>query len=992
MLPISAQGQERPIGTFIAGLNPFRPLDSDYRGFLDLLVGQLAAALANANAYTAERERAEALAQLDQAKTAFFSNISHEFRTPLTLMIGPLEDALAARDTPAAQRELLHVAHRNCLRLLRLVNALLDFSRIEAGRMQATYRPTDLGPLTTEIAESFRPIIEKAGLRYEVICAPLRAPVYLDRDMWEKIVLNLLSNAFKFTLEGSISVRLHESEGAAHLQVSDTGTGIPAAELPRLFERFHRVEGAKGRSFEGSGIGLALVQELVKSHGGGISARSREGVGSDFSVHLPLGTAHLPAERIETAQPSRTSVRADLFVEESMRWLPVADSNPRMGGDPAAPAGAVPEENRREAYRVLLADDNADLRGYIAGLLTERNFEVRAVADGAAALASLQSARPDILISDVMMPKVDGIELLRAVRADPALRDLPVILLSARAGVEAQIEGFDAHADDYLTKPFSAPELLARVRANIAMARVRREAADARRALEVLQNSEARLRAIFETSYQLQGLLSPDGIILHANTTLLEAIESTCDAVIGRHFWEISWFTRTAGMPEFVREAVFSGADGQSMRRELVLNVAGGPRLFDFSMRPVRDHTGAVVSLVTEAVDITEQRRAEESLRQSQKIEALGQLTGGVAHDFNNLLMVISAGLELIDRRLEPAQRARILNGMRQAVQRGSGLSRQLLGFSRRQALRPEPVLLSQRIGSMRELLQRSLRGDIHVLTDFSPDLWTVEVDPGELELVILNLAVNSRDAMPAGGRILISGHNVANMTEGELRGDFVCLAVQDSGTGMTADVIAHAFEPFFTTKEIGKGSGLGLAQTHGFVRASGGFVRIDSTVGSGTTISLYLPRSFKTPADHCGDEVTVSALGAARKGRVLLVEDDDEVAALTMDMLQQLGYETVRVASAEAALGALANGRAIDLVFTDVMMPGAMNGIGLARELRRRRPELPVLLTSGYSDSGWREAGVSNAEMLAKPYRLEELALALTAARRGSPNDMSGT
>jgi PAS domain S-box-containing protein len=524
------------------------------------------------------------------------------------------------------------------------------------------------------------------------------------------------------------------------------------------------------------------------------------------------------------------------------------------------------------------------------------------------------------------------------------------------------------------------------------MARVRREAADARRALEVLQNSEARLRAIFETSYQLQGLLSPVGIILHANTTLLEAIESTSDSVIGRHFWEIPWFTRTAGMPEFVREAVFSGADGQSMRRELVLNVAAGPRLFDFSMRPVRDHTGAVVSLVTEAVDITEQRRAEESLRQSQKIEALGQLTGGVAHDFNNLLMVISAGLELIDRRLEPAQRARILNGMRQAVQRGSGLSRQLLGFSRRQALRPEPVLLSQRIGSMRELLQRSLRGDIHVLTDFSPDLWTVEVDPGELELVILNLAVNSRDAMPAGGSILISGHNVANMAEGELRGDFVCLAVKDSGTGMTADVIAHAFEPFFTTKEIGKGSGLGLAQTHGFVRASGGFVRIDSTVGSGTTISLYLPQSFKAPADHSGDEVTESALGAARKGRVLLVEDDDEVAALTMDMLQQLGYETVRVASAEAALGALANGRAIDVVFTDVMMPGAMNGIGLARELRRRRPDLPVLLTSGYSDSGWREAGVSNTEMLAKPYRLEELALALTAARRGSTNDASGT
>ncbi len=988
MLPISAQGEARPIGTFIAALNPYRPLDADYRGFLDLLVGQIAAALANVNAYTAERERAEGLAQLDQAKTAFFSNISHEFRTPLTLMIGPLEDALAVPGTPSAQHELLTIAHRNSLRLLRLVNALLDFSRIEAGRTQATFRPVELGALTAEIAASFRATIEKAGLRYEVQCTPLIAPVYVDRDMWEKIVLNLLSNAFKFTFEGTISVRLYESDGSVHLLVSDTGTGIPEGDLPRLFERFHRVEGAKGRSFEGSGIGLALVQELVRSHGGGIAVQSSVGAGSSFSVRLPLGTAHLPVDRIAApgSEEGPTSVRADCFVEEALRWLPIADDQPPMDLSAVVEDDMASPTRTGDIQRVLLADDNADLRGYIAGILIERGYEVHAVADGAAALAVLREGRPDMLISDVMMPKIDGMELLREVRSDPALRDLPVILLSARAGIEAQIEGFDAHADDYLTKPFSARELLARVRANIAMARVRREAADAIRAFDALQNSEARLRAIFETSYQLQGLLTPDGTLQHANTTLLAAIGSSRDSVVGGKFWDIPWFTRTVGMPEFVREAVSRSAAGVSVRREMSLSVEAGLRLYDFSMRPVHDESGVVASLVAEAVDITEQRRAEETLRQSQKIEALGQLTGGVAHDFNNLLMVISAGLELIDRRIDPAQRTRILTGMRQAVQRGSGLSRQLLAFSRRQSLRPEPVLLSHRIGSMRELLQRSLRGDIHVLTEFAPDLWTVEVDPGELELVILNLAVNSRDAMPAGGRIIISGRNAADVTEGNLRGDFVCLTVKDSGAGMSAEVMARAFEPFFTTKEVGKGSGLGLAQTHGFVRASGGFVHIESVVGSGTTISLYLPRSFKVPAQHSADETAVSAHGAARQGRVLLVEDDDEVAALTVDMLQQLGYESVRVASAEAALGALANGRPIDIVFSDVMMPGAMNGIALAREVRRRRPELSVLLTSGYSDSGWREAGVPDVEMLAKPYRLEELAHALTAAQREVP------
>gem|GEM_PF-42471 len=1102
LLPISAQGHADPIGTFIAGLNPYRPLDADYRGFLTLFVGQIAAALANANAYAAEHARAEALAQIDKAKTAFFSNISHEFRTPLTLMIGPIEDAInMLKPQDAEQRELLTVAHRSSLRLLRLVNSLLDFSRIEAGRMNARYRATDLAAFTADIAASFRSAIERADLRFDVECGPLSKPVWVDHDMWEKIVLNLLSNAFKFTFKGTIGVSLQEIDGEVRLSVHDTGTGIPAAELPRLFERFHRVEGAKGRSFEGSGIGLALVQELTALHGGQIAVESELGSGSTFSVMLPYGSAHLPPERVSTeTEAGHKSVRADAYVEEALGWLP-------MHGDEAAAAPLI-------AGRVLVADDNADLRGYIARLLTTQGYVVDTVPNGRMALNALHRALPDILVTDVMMPELDGIGLVREIRADIALRELPVIMLSARAGVDATVEGLSAAADDYLTKPFSARELVARVAANMATAKIRREAAesiraaqaallqanetleervaertserdrlwrnsrdlllvldasgifraaspawtsvlgwqpdevvgryhldfvheddraasqaalglasrselsvienrmlhkdggfrwiswvaapeqnliyasgrhitDEKEARQALQLSEARLRAIFETSFQLQGLLTPDGTLIDSNATSLEVIASSRDAVLGKPYWDTPWFTATPQMSEWVREAVSKVAGGDTVRGEIALNVPAGLRNFDFSLRAVHDDAGGIVALVPEAVDITERRHAEEQLRQAQKIEALGRLTGGVAHDFNNLLMVISGGLQLMDRGIEGPKRQRMVDGMRQAVDRGAGLCRQLLAFSRRQPLRPQVLDISKHIGEMRELLERSLRGDIYVRTAFPEDLWTVEVDPGELELVILNLAVNARDAMPDGGGIVISARNSSNPPSSAYPGDFVCLAINDCGVGMPPAVIARAFEPFFTTKEVGKGSGLGLAQTHGFVRASGGYVEIASTLNVGTTISLFLPRSLKSleRPDSATGQVTEEAGTKSAGGCVLLVEDDDEVAALTAEMLRQLGYEVLRVASAAAALGALANGRAVDIVFSDVMMPGTMNGISLAQEIHKRRPGLPVLLATGYAEPEALAARVPHTQVLLKPYTIEELGAVLTRA-----------
>ena len=404
-------------------------------------------------------------------------------------------------------------------------------------------------------------------------------------------------------------------------------------------------------------------------------------------------------------------------------------------------------------------------------------------------------------------------------------------------------------------------------------------------------------------------------------------------------------------------------------------------RFYEMKFNTLRDRDGAIIGAFQFVYDVSDRLRAqarlaeaEGQLRQAQKIEAIGQLTGGVAHDFNNLLMVILGGLSMIERPGDPARRTRILEGMRQAAERGASLSRQLLAFARRQPLKAEPVDLRAQLDAMRELLDRALRGDVHVTTDFSDDLWAVLVDPAELELVLLNLCVNARDAMPAGGTITVAASNAPDLAQDALQGDFVTLSVRDDGVGMPPDILARVFEPFFTTKEIGKGSGLGLPQVYGFAEQSGGTVRVESTVGQGTTVTLLLPRTERLPAPpQTLIDLKESEL-PTQTGLVLLVEDDDEVASLVTEMLREIGFGVMRAASADAALGALADARTIDLLFSDIMMPGEMNGLDLAREAQRRRPGLPILLTSGYADAAMREAAREGFRMLRKPYDIQAL------------------
>ncbi|MDP9001612.1 MAG: EAL domain-containing protein [Myxococcota bacterium] len=479
--PITQPGGERPIGVAILGVSSRLPFDETYRTFLDLLTGSVTAAVANALAHDEARKRADAMAEIDRAKTEFFSNVSHEFRTPLTLMLGPLEDELAEQidPLPAARFARLQTAHRNSLRLLKLVNTLLDFSRLEAGRTQAAYEATDLKTLTGHLASAFRSAIEKAGLEFNVDCASLPEAVYVDRDMWEKITLNLLSNATKFTLSGRISLRLQPAGDHVEMSVEDTGCGIPPSELENVFKRFHRVQGTQGRTHEGTGIGLSLVEELVKLHGGSVRVTSVLGQGSTFTVSVPFGNDHLPAQRVGTGQTSPTSIRPDAYVGEAIGWLPQKrDASAETSAAITAPAGGA-----KPRPHVLVADDNADMREYVRTLLGAL-YDVVTVPDGEAAWVAIHERRPDLLLTDVMMPKLDGFGLLARLRANASTRTLPVILVSARAGDESLVDGLEAGADDYMNKPFSARELVARVRTSLEIGRFSR----------LLEQSNAALR------------------------------------------------------------------------------------------------------------------------------------------------------------------------------------------------------------------------------------------------------------------------------------------------------------------------------------------------------------------------------------------------------------------------------------------------------------------------------------------------------------------
>jgi signal transduction histidine kinase len=972
LLPLPARGAAASAGVFIAGLNRFRPFDAGYRNFVALFASQVSAALEGARLYEEERERAEALAELDRAKTAFFSNVSHEFRTPLTLMLAPTEDAL--RRSGALAGKELETVYDNELRLLRLVNTLLDFSRIEAGRITAVYREVDLAGLTKDLASTFRSAVERAGLEFRVECRPIRSPVFVDPQMWERILLNLLSNAFKFTFMGSISVRLAQlASDRVELSVSDTGIGIAEHELPRVFERFHRIEGTRARTHEGSGIGLALVSDLVKLHRGAISVESQLDQGTTFRVTLPTGRAHLPAERIvdgdgelPLAQPECSL--AQQLVSEAVRWLPSEDA-----------AENAPLSRTLRPGRLLVADDNADMREYLTRIL-RAHWHVDAVSDGRAALDSARSRRPDLIVTDVMMPMLDGFGLLRELRADSSLRSIPVIMLSARAGEEARFQGIAAGANDYLVKPFSARELVARVAALLEMLRLGQRLADERAAIEHLFAQMPMPVAI---------LRGPDQVFESANQAYLDVVGGR--SILGKPFLEALPEMEGQGFDELMHSVLRTGK--AEVGRERLVRLTRGGRLHDtyftFIYAPVRGEDGRIDSVVTLCNEVTEQVQARQRLEAlavelAQASRAKDEFLAMLGHELRNPLAPMRTALQLMRLRGSESREQDVLD---RQVNHLSRLVDDLLDVSRitrgKIELNRRPVELSEVVVRAMEIASPVLEQAHHeLLIDVPRRDLGVDVDVERMAQVVSNLLTNAAKYSDARSRIQVVGKR---------SGDSVALAIKDEGSGIAPEMLSRVFEAFVqqpqTIERSRGGLGLGLAIVKSLVEQHGGSVRAQSLgLGHGSEFVVELPweASVRTPRSEEPKTALEPVSAGARQKRVLVVDDNEDAAFMLQQALSTLGYLVEVAPDGPSAIDACKSFTP-DVALLDIGLP-VMDGYELAQRLREllvdsgRVPNLRLLAVTGYGQETdrARSADAGFHEHLVKPIDLARLARSL--------------
>ena len=1016
ILPVAALGETRPIGFLVAGLSPRRIVDADYRSFFDLIAGHVGTAVANARAYEQERRRAEALAEIDRAKTAFFSNVSHEFRTPLTLMLGPTEDLLAMKHDvlPTGPRDLVAVVHRNALRLQKLVNALLDFSRIEAGRMQASYEPTDLATLTSELASNFRAAVEKAGMRLLVDCPPLPEPIYVDRDMWEKVVLNLLSNAFKFTLEGEIAVTLSDAGDTVQLSVRDTGVGIPKDQLEHVFERFRRVEVSRARTHEGTGIGLALVQELVKLHRGTVRVESVFGKGSTFTVAVSKGTAHLPVEQIGAGRTlASTALTASHYIEEALRWLPEDPMSSRE--DSSTGAQSVPSDTdvRRgppvgstRRPRIVWADDNADMRDYVRRLLSDR-YDVEAVADGEAALAAARRDPPDLVLADVMMPRLDGFRLLNALRADERTRTLPIILLSARAAEESRVEGLEAGADDYLVKPFTARELLARVGSNLELARLRREAAEA------LLQSEERLKLFIHYAPAAIAMFDKDMKYLAASRRFLQDYHVTETEVIGRSYYEVF-----PDVPERWREFHQRGLRGEIIQaqEDKFERADGSVQWLHWEIHPWNDAHGNVGGVLMFAEEITQRKEAEQEREilltrereARERAEEAGRLKdeflATVSHELRTPLTAVLGWAQVLRGGHLVGERAAVaLETIERNARAQNQLINDLLDVSRiiagklRLDVRPiDPVTPIE--AAIESVYPAASAKGVRVQKVIDRGVGLVSGDANRLQQVVWNLLSNSIKFTPRGGHVQFRLERVDSHIE---------MTVTDTGVGIKPEFLPFVFERFRqgdarTTREHG-GLGLGLSIVRHLVELHGGTVTAQShgeNQGSTFTVRLPLVPVYERPEveerGHSRASHSLPRLECSNQLdglSVLVVDDERDTCELLKTMLEKSGALVTIATSAESALDHIERA-SFDLIVSDIGMPGK-DGYQLIQTLRTLSPDrggaIPAIALTAYSRSEDRLRALQTGYQMhiPKPIEYGELitAMASLVNRRNDSN-----
>ena len=887
VIPVRSNKAHDFVGFLICGISSRLRFDDQYQGFFGLLSSQISSAIATANTLEEERKRAEALAEIDKAKTVFFNNISHEFRTPLTLMLGPLEELMRQPQNEISEQNLssIQTTHRNAMRLLKLVNTLLDFSLIESGRQQANFTLVDITAFTKNLASSFRSVIEKARLRLIVNADAILQPVYVDKQMWEKIVFNLLSNAFKYTLSGSISVNLFSENNKVVLQITDTGAGIPKKELPHMFERFHRVQGVAGRTYERTGIGLSMIKELIRLHGGTIDVESKEGKGSTFTVTIPTGKEHLPSEQLAPKEKYFEEVISNVYVEEATTLLEnISAKNNKIE--------SVTENGKGNAKTstILIVDDNGDMREYIKTLL-EKNYNIITANNGMDAMHKVNEQQPTLILSDIMMPVMDGLQLLKEVKQNPQTSHIPVILLSARAGEEATIQGYDIGADDYLIKPFSAKELTARIRSQLKITLTRRHA-------------EQQLKNLFlQAPIAICILRGHEYIIEVANEKALEFWSKKAEQVMNKPVFEVMPDAKGQGLEELLDNVYKTGK--RFVTTELPINLIRNGTLekvfVKFVYEALYEEGGTISGVMVLVDEITEQVIAKnknlenQQLREKELEEKVQQRTLELG-EANELLQEKNQELAQMNKELEsfayisshdlqePLRKiqtfaSRVLeteytalsdkgkdyfHRMQDSARRMQTLIQDLLSYSR--TANVERKFEKTNLNKVVEEVKNDFEEIIHEknATIEAHDLCEASIIPFQFHQMMFNLIGNSLKFSNPGKppHIIIKSEIAkgskfqnedpalptaqAGLTAGRLssKKNYCHITISDNGIGFEPqykDKIFEVFQRLYGRDEY-PGTGIGLSIVKKIVENHNGIITATGELNKGATFDIYIP------------------------------------------------------------------------------------------------------------------------------------------------------